>query len=355
MSRLPSYQELKYRFPLTASQMHFVSKSRQTIQNILDGKDSRLLGIIGPCSIHDLQSAKEFAKQLHELALHLSDHFFLIMRVYCEKPRTLAGWKGFLYDPFLDGSNQILTGIEWTRLLLRELIEMEVPTATEFLDPMTAFYYADLISWGSIGARTSSSQTHRQMASGLHMPIGFKNGLAGNLSAAIHGVMSASHSHTYVGLNNQGQPSIIHTPGNPHAHIVLRGGEPSGPNYDKKSIEDSLMRLTHHHLPQRLLIDCSHQNSGKKPENQSLVFQSVLEQVVEGNTSIKGFMLESHLYGGNQVLLEDPSHLKYGISITDGCLDWETTSQLLQWGSRDLQKTRIEDQKNRYVPSEALF
>ncbi|MFI5343179.1 MAG: 3-deoxy-7-phosphoheptulonate synthase [Chlamydiales bacterium] len=332
MDALPSYGDLKSRYCMSSLQSDFIKQSRQTIINILNGIDPRLLLIIGPCSIHDLKSAREFAEQLKELAAAISSQFFTVMRVYCEKPRTTAGWKGILYDPFLDGSNQIKAGIELTRQLLLDLADLGVPAATEFLDPLTAYYYNDLISWGSIGARTSSSQTHRQLASGLAMPMGIKNGIAGNVSAAIDGVIAASLPHAYIGINSAGVKSIIRTNGNPNAHIVLRGGE-SGPNYDPLSVSDALSKLEQASLSPRLVIDCSHHNSNKQHYHQTVVFQSLLQQIIEGNTNIRGCLLESHLFAGSQPLTGDPKQLEYGISITDPCLDWKTTRHLLLWGA----------------------
>lgn len=341
MPLLPSYKELKNQLPLSDFHHFFIEQSRQTIRQILHRTDSRLLCIIGPCSIHDPLSAKEFAARLKQLALELSPYFFLVMRVYCEKPRTSAGWKGFLYDPFLDGSCDIKTGIFWTRQLLLELASMEVPAAAEFLDPLTAFYYEDLISWGSLGARTSCSQPHRQLASHLSMPMGIKNGITGNLSTAVNGVSAASLPHTYAGLNGLSQPSIIRTKGNPDAHLVLRGGE-NGPNYDPLSVAEALKRLEIAQLPQRLLIDCSHQNSGKQHDRQPHVFQSILHQVVEGNPTIRGVLLESHLQAGNQPLTS-PLHLTYGVSITDACLDWHATDHLMRWGASYLAQHVLAD------------
>jgi len=338
MEFLPSYKELKTTLPLLPDQHRFIEESRQTVRSILNGTDSRLLLIVGPCSIHDPLSAKEFAKRLCQLAQHVSSHFFIIMRAYCEKPRTSAGWKGFLYDPFLNGSHAILTGIEWTRQLLLELTSLQIPVATEFLDPLTAFYYDDLVTWGSIGARTASSQIHRNLASNLSMPIGFKNGIAGNVSAAVNGVMVANHPHTFMSICENGKPTIFRTKGNQDAHIVLRGGE-SGPNYDPSSVSEALARLEHAQLPPCLLIDCAHHNSGKKHDKQLAVFQSVIHQILEGNTNIRGLMLESHLHAGNQTLLSsNPSQLHYGVSITDPCLDWKSTAHLIQWGAERLQR-----------------
>lgn len=337
MESLPSYKELKTRFPLLTTQRQFIEDSRQTVRAILNGTDPRLLLIVGPCSIHDLSSAKEFAQRLRQLADNVASQFFLIMRVYCEKPRTGSGWKGFLYDPHLDGSHAMQQGIEWTRQLLLELASLQVPAATEFLDPLTAFFYDDLITWGSIGARTASSQVHRNLASGLSMPIGFKNGVAGNISAAVNGALAASHAHTYMRICDNGKPTISRTTGNSDAHIVLRGGE-EGPNYDPSSVSDALSRLEQAKLPPRLLIDCAHHNSGKKYERQALVFQSVIHQIVEGNTNIRGLMIESHLHAGNQIIPSHPSLLKYGVSITDPCLDWNSTAHLICWGAQHFQQ-----------------
>ena len=337
MQPLPSYKELKTRFSLSSAQRLFIEESREAVRAILNGTDSRLLLIVGPCSIHDSASAKEFACRLKQLAAAVSSHFFLVMRVYCEKARTSSGWKGFLYDPLLDESHAMHLGIEWSRQLLLDLSTLQIPAATEFLDPLTAFYYDDLITWGSIGARTSSSQTHRQLASGLSMPIGFKNGVAGNISAAVNGALAGSHPHTYMGLSDNGHLTIFNTPGNPDSHVVLRGGE-SGPNYDPSSVSETLTRLDHLQLPLRLLIDCAHQNSGKKHDRQPGVFQSVIHQIVEGNNNIRGLMLESHLYAGNQTLPMDRSKLQYGISLTDPCLDWPSTAHLIQWGVQHLQQ-----------------
>lgn len=335
MDSLPSYKELKEQFLLLPEQQSFIQKSRQTVREILNGTDPRLLLIVGPCSIHDLDSAKEFALRLKQLAETVSSEFFLIMRIYCEKPRTSSGWKGFLYDPLLDGSHELQKGIQWTRQLLLELASIEVPTATEFLDPLTAFYFEDLITWGSIGARTASSQIHRNLASSLSMPIGFKNGIAGNISAAVNGALAASHPHTFMHICDNGKPTISRTSGNSDAHIVLRGGE-TGPNYDPLSVSEALTKLEQANLPPCLIIDCAHHNSGKKHDQQPIVFQSIIHQVLEGNGNIRGLMLESHLIGGSQSLSNPPSNLIYGMSITDPCLDWLSTAQLIRWGAEHL-------------------
>lgn len=333
MDVLPTYRSLKDLLPATGLQKDFIKKSRATVKNILNGSDPRLLLIVGPCSIHSYAVAKEYALLLKELAEFLSPQFFILMRVYCEKPRTKTGWKGFLYDPYLNGSNEIKSGIKLTRQLLLELADLGMPAATEFLEPLTAHYYDDLITWGSIGARTSSSQTHRQLASGLDMPIGIKNGVAGNISAAIDGVIAVSHPHTCIGINEDGRKTIFNTTGNAFAHVVLRGGE-SGPNYDPLSVSQTLAKLEQSNLPPVLLVDCSHHNSNKQFHRQSIVFRSILQQILDGNANIRGCMIESNLFSGSQPLPSDSNQLKYGISITDSCLDWKTTRQLLIWGAQ---------------------
>jgi 3-deoxy-7-phosphoheptulonate synthase len=329
MTPLPSYKELKNRIHLGTQEVDYIKQSRQTIRDILNGKDPRLLLIIGPCSIHDAASAKEFASRLKILAEGVSENFFIAMRVHCEKPRTSFGWKGYLYDPHLDGSNDMTTGITWTRRLLLELTQLQIPAATEFLDPLTAGYFEDLISWGSIGARTSSSQPHRQLASSLGMPVGIKNSTSGNISDAVNGVVSASQSHTYMTLDANGKPIVIRSSGNPDAHIVLRGGE-NGPNFDETCIKRGLNELKNNQQPTRLLVDCSHQNSGKQLDRQPHVFQSVLDQFASGNSAIRGLLLESHLLEGSQNTKNvSPPHLKYGISITDDCLGWSSTERIV--------------------------
>lgn len=329
MKPLISPLQLKQLFPLTAEQQSFIHSSRSSIQKILNNTDSSLLLIIGPCSIHDPQAAVDYALKIKAISSRFSSRFSIAMRTYFEKPRTSVGWKGMLYDPFLDGSHDIEAGLIQTRKLLLELIKIGVPTATEFLDPLTSHYYEDLICWGSIGARTSSSQTHRQLASGLSMPIGIKNGLEGDINTAVNGVLSVSQPHTYLGVNEQCSPSIIRTSGNNHAHLVLRGGE-LGPNYDSESIKSTLNCLGDLHLPRRLIVDCSHGNSRKLHENQKYVFNSVLTQFLEGNSDIRGLMLESNLFEGCQSLSSAPAQLEYGVSITDSCLSWRATEELIE-------------------------
>lgn len=337
MDPFPTSSAIKSEHPLTQKVSDFILKSRQTVHDILNGSDPRKLFIVGPCSIHELGSAIEFAKRLKKLSDKVSSQIFLVMRVYFEKPRTSLGWKGFLVDPCLNESYAVHSGIRWSRELLLTLADMQVPAATEFLDPLLSFYFDDLITWGSIGARTASSQVHRHLASHLSMPIGFKNGVAGNVSAAIDGVLAASHRHTFLHVNPEGVLELIQSRGNEGAHVVLRGGE-SGPNFDKASVSQLLSDLKKSKLPLRVLIDCAHHNSTKNNNEQSVVFQSVLNQILEGNEFIRGMMLESHLFEGNQPHPTQANGLKYGISITDPCLEWELTEHLVLSAAKQLQQ-----------------
>jgi len=326
---LLSPEELISNLPINAHQERFVAQSREVIKHVLDGKDSRFLLIIGPCSIHDIASTKEYARKLSQLVQSMKNAFQIVMRVYFEKPRTSLGWKGFLYDPWLNGTCDIQSGLIHARQLLIDLADMEIPAGTEFLDPFTAHYFGDLISWGCIGARTSSSPIHRQLASALPMPVAFKNSTEGSVSNAIHGIISAASQHSHMSFNHHGV-TVVQTNGNPDCHIVLRGGERS-PNYDPQSISKTLALLKNANLPQRVLVDCAHDNSFKEHEKQQIVFESVLQQVVRGNESIRGALLESHLYPGKQSFPLDPSQLQYGVSLTDGCLGWEQTERLIKW------------------------
>lgn len=325
---LPSPFEVKAMLPLSAETASFVEQARQTARNIVSGKDLRRVLIIGPCSIHDRIAAIEYAKLLKELSLKVERTCFVVMRVYVEKPRTLTGWKGLLYDPHLDGSHDIQTGLLWTRQLMLALSNMHIPIATEFVDPMASVYFDDLISWGFIGARTSASQPHRQFASSLNIPIGFKNSTDGNLDNAICGVISAKEPHASMHIDSHGKLCALHTEGNRYSHIVLRGAC-EFTNYDAGSVSNAMAQLEESGQPKRLLIDCSHGNCEKRAGKQGQVFQSVLEQMAHGNQGIMGMMVESHLEGGNQSLTEDLSQLKYAVSITDPCLDWKTTEDLV--------------------------
>lgn len=330
MERLLSPEELQTELPANQLITEWICRSRQDILDVLHHRKERFLLIIGPCSIHDPQSALEYASKLRTLATEVSDTFLLVMRVHYEKPRTALGWKGFLYDPLLDGSNQMALGLRQTRELLLKLAEMRVPAAAELLDPLTVPYLSDLISWGCVGARTASSQIHRQMASGLHLPIAFKNSTDGDVQTAINGVLSAQSPHSFLSIDPQGCLVSMHTQGNPHCHVVLRGGE-NKPNYHPQSIYEVLEKLGEVGLPKRVVIDCSHDNSARKMELQPYVFQSVLRQYQEGNLAIRGLMLESHLFAGNQHMPCATKPLQYAVSLTDPCLDWETTERLIRW------------------------
>jgi len=336
---LASPQELKKELPISQNQLAFVHQSRVDVNRILKGEDSRLLLIVGPCSIHDVKAAEEYAIKLRDLAKSVSDSFLVLMRVYFEKPRTALGWKGLLYDPHLDDSNNISTGLRWTRQLLLDLTELKIPIATEILDPAAPGYFSDLISWGCIGARTAASQTHRQIVSGLPIPIAFKNSTDGNINIAINGVLAAAHPHSYLGVDDAGRTSVIHTSGNEHCHVVLRGGD-ARPNYDIESIRMTLKHLELQSLPQRVLVDCSHGNSNRKHERQPIVFQSVMHQILEGNRQIRGMLIESNLHEGNQPFLTDRSQLQYAVSVTDPCIDWITTESLINWGHAKFSKQR---------------
>lgn len=337
IERLPSPLEIKQEIVVKTHHFDFIQESRQQIANILDGNDDRLLLIIGPCSIHDSKATKEYAANLFSLAESVSKSFFIVMRTYFEKARTALGWKGMLYDPHLDGSNDITSGIRHARQLLLDLAEMQIPTATEFLDPISHRYLNDLISWACIGARTAESQVHRQFASGLSMPIAFKNTTSGNINAAVQGASTAACPHSFFGVDDQGHASIISTKGNRHTHIVLRGGE-NHSNYDAYSIEKALELLRKNNLPERLMIDCSHGNSSRCQNKQKIVFKSVIEQYLNGNNAIKGLALESNLFAGKQSIPLDKSRLQYAVSLTDPCLDWEETQMLIQENAELLKK-----------------
>ncbi len=324
---LPSPGDLHKELPLTPPQAQFIKRTREKIISILSGSDMRQLLVVGPCSIHDITAAKEYANKLKKLADEVQDSFLIVMRNYFEKPRTRLGWKGLLHDPHLNGGNDIAAGLRAARQLLLDLTDLGVPAATEFLDPASPDYYGDLICWGCIGARTSSSQIHRQIASGLQIPIAFKNSTDGNVDSAIHGVQAASVPHTYIGMDSTGKVSMVHSRGNPHTHVMLRGGEKKA-NYDSDSIRGTLSQLEKNGCSRRVLIDCAHDNCQKQAEKQVEVFRNVIRQVFEGNDEIRGLMLESHLYGGNQGMNHGTS-LKYGVSLTDPCLDWATTERII--------------------------
>lgn len=320
--------ELKAELPLTESAYQTVLHGRETIRNILDGSDKRIFVVIGPCSIHDPKAAHEYATRLKLLSEKVKDSLYIVMRVYFEKPRTTVGWKGLINDPDMNDSFNIEKGLRIGRKLLLELNEQGLPCATEALDPNSPQYYQDLISWSAIGARTTESQTHREMSSGLSSPVGFKNGTDGGLTVATNAMQSVKHGHSFLGLNEAGQVSVIHTSGNPYAHVVLRGGN-GKPNYDAGSVAEAESALAKAKVSNKIMIDASHANSNKDPYLQPLVLKNVTEQIIDGNKSIVGLMVESHLKGGRQDIPENLCDLEYGKSVTDGCIDWETTENVL--------------------------
>ena len=326
---LPTPEEIKRQLPVTETAAATVLTARQTVQNILDHQDHRVFVVVGPCSIHDVAAARDYARRLRALADEVSDTLFLIMRVYFEKPRTTVGWKGLINDPHLDDSFDIAEGLRIARALLLEIAELGLPAGTEALDPLCPQYLDDLLTWTAIGARTTESQTHREMASGLSTPVGFKNGTNGSLEVAINALQSASRPHSFLGINANGQSAVVRTTGNRYGHVVLRGGS-DGPNYDTVTMALCEKELTKNKLPLNIVVDCSHANARKDPALQPLVMKDCVHQILEGNRSIVGFMIESNLAWGNQAIPADRSQLKYGVSITDACVDWATTEQMLR-------------------------
>ena len=316
--------ELKKEIPISEKARKTVLNGRTAIEKILSKEDHRLFIVVGPCSIHDIEAAREYAKKLKTLAAQVNDCLEIVMRVYFEKPRTTTGWKGLINDPFMNDSFKITEGLKIGRKLLREILEIGLPTATEALDPISPQYMQDLITWSAIGARTTESQTHREMASGLSSSIGFKNGTDGSLTVAINALQSVAKPHRFLGINSDGKVSVIKTKGNPHAHVVLRGGN-GKPNYDSVSVSICEQELSKAGIDKNIMIDCSHANSNKDHNLQPLVLENICNQILDGNQSIVGVMIESNLEGGNQKLSDDLSLLKYGVSVTDACIDWETT------------------------------
>ena len=314
--------------PLDEAATRTIVAGRQAVEKILAGDDPRLLAVVGPCSIHDLDAARDYAARLKSLADRVNDRLLVIMRVYFEKPRTTVGWKGLINDPHLDDSFDVATGLRLARGLLIEIAGMGLPTATEFLEPITPQYIADTIVLGAIGARTTESPTHRQMASGLSMPVGFKNSTDGSLQAAVDAMQSARTPHSFLGIDNDGGTCLVSTTGNPWGVLMLRGGR-SGSNYSSEVLVEARRRLESAGLPARVIVDCSHANSGKDHRRQSVVWHDVIEQRVAGDRSIVGLMLESNIHPGSQPPQSDRGKLQYGISITDGCIGWEETEQLL--------------------------
>ena len=325
--RLPTPDEVKAELLLSSDLADQIANHRQTVSDILTRQDKRLLVVVGPCSIHDVEGALDYAKRLRELAARVSPSLFVIMRAYFEKPRTTVGWKGLINDPNLDDTFHIQQGIRIARRLLIDIAKLGLPLSTEALDPISPQYLHDLISWSAIGARTTESQTHREMASGLSSAVGFKNGTDGGLDVAINALQSVNAPHRFLGINPDGQVSVVHTRGNPNAHIVLRGGN-EGPNYNAESINTCHNALVKNGLKPNIMVDCSHANSNKNHKQQATVAQNVADQIITGNSSIIGLMLESNIGSGNQKLVT-PEDLEYGVSITDACIDWPETESLL--------------------------
>lgn len=326
---MPSPEEIHARVPLSDKATQTVMQGREALRNILDRKDHRLFVVVGPCSIHDPAAGLDYARRLKKLSDELSDTLLLVMRVYFEKPRTTTGWKGFINDPDMDDSFNINKGMELARKFLRDVAEIGLPAGTEALDPISPQYLGDLIAWTAIGARTTESQTHREIASGLSTPVGFKNATNGNVGIAVNAILSASRPHSFLGINGEGHTSIVRTRGNPYGHIVLRGGD-GRPNYDTVSVRIAEEALRKAKLPANIVVDCSHANSYKNPELQPLVMSDVINQIRFGNTSLAGVMIESNLVAGNQPIPQNLALLRYGCSVTDACVGWETTETMLR-------------------------
>lgn len=319
---------LQERQPLGDTAAQFVEQHRREIADVLHGRSDRLLAIVGPCSIHDHAQAMEYAHQLQKVAQQFKEELLIIMRVYFEKPRTTTGWKGYINDPLMDDSFQVDVGMERARKFLLDVAEIGLPAATEALDPISPQYLGDLIAWTAIGARTTESQTHREISSGLSTPVGFKNGTNGDVAIAVNAILSASRPHSFLGINGQGRTSIVRTRGNRYGHLVLRGGD-GRPNYDTVSVRMAQQALLKAGLPANIVVDCSHANSYKNPDLQPLVMADVVNQIRMGNRSLVGVMIESNLVDGNQPIPSDMKQLKYGCSVTDACIDWETTERML--------------------------
>ena len=325
---LISPRALQQALPMTEAANQTVVESRDIIKRIINGEDHRIMAVVGPCSIHNREAGLEYARRLQTLAQKVRDRIYVIMRVYFEKPRTTVGWKGLINDPHLDGTFDIATGLRIGRSILLEVAEMGLPTATEMLEPITPQYIADLVSLASIGARTTESPTHRQMASGLSMPVGYKNGTDGNLQVALDAMIAARTPHSFLGIDGDGQTCIVNTTGNPWGHLIVRGGR-SGPNFSPESLKEASEKLSALGLSPRVIVDCSHGNSNKDYKNQGIVWKNVIEQRLVGNDAIIGLMLESNLLAGQQKLGKDPAALEHGISITDACIGWDETEALL--------------------------
>jgi len=325
---IASPSDLVERMPVSKTAHDTVLQGRTAAQAILDGKDKRKLVIVGPCSIHDLDAAVEYAEKLAELSKKVEDKMLIFMRTYFEKPRTTVGWKGFIYDPYLDDSYSLTKGVELARELLIKINELGLPTASEVLGPVVVQYYSDLLSWAAIGARTTESQTHRELASGLSMPVGFKNGTGGDIDIATNAVLSAQSPHHFLGMDDDGKVSVVATKGNPYGHIILRGGS-NGPNYDAESVAKVANECDAAGINPRILVDCSHANSGKNYKKQGEVWRDVWNQIADGSENIAGMMIESNLNEGNQKIGGGFGDLEYGVSVTDACIGWEETEEII--------------------------
>ena len=346
---LPSPRELHREIPLSAELIRRVQGFRQTVEHVLDDEDHRLLAVVGPCSIHNLEAAEEYARRLKILSDEVSDSICILMLVYFEKPRTVLGWKGLINDPYMNDTFHIQEGIRMARHFLRRVAEIGLPSATEVLDPLMPQYIGDLVSWSAIGARTVESQTHREIASGLSTPVGLKNATDGSLSSAINGIKAAMGPHHFLGVTDEGLPAVFSTTGNPYPHLVLRGGKT--PNYTEDSIGSTEEALRAAGVPVQIIVDCSHGNSGKQPERQCEVTRELMRQIEKGNRSIRGFMLESNLEWGNQPMAGDPKNLLPGVSVTDACIDWPTTEEILR-EVHHRHKTVIEERFTSYAGAE---
>jgi len=336
-TELVSPGELERSLPMSSRAHRTVVEGRETIQNLLTGADPRMLLVCGPCSIHDPQAAMDYAVRLADLKERLADRLYIVMRVYFEKPRTTVGWKGLINDPHLDGSFDINTGLRTARKLLLDINETGLAAGTEFLDPFTPQYIDDLVAWAAIGARTTESQTHRQMASGLSMPVGFKNATNGEVKVALNAMKSARHPHHFLGVDEQGRACVVSTRGNPWGHLILRGGS-GKPNYDPDNVAAAAATLREAELPAALMVDCSHANSGKQHDQQEAVWQNLIRQRIDapGQTPVIGAMMESNLGEGRQDIPEDRSRMQYGVSVTDSCIGWPKTEELLVEGHKSL-------------------
>ncbi len=329
--------EIKRELPLSEKAKENVVSKRKEIQEILSGKGSRKILIVGPCSIHNIEEALEYAEKINSLQEKVKGRFLVLMRTYFEKPRTIMGWKGLINDPNLNGSFNIEKGLKIARKLILDINELGVGCATEFLDPTVPQYLSDLVSWTAIGARTTESQTHRELASGLSMPVGFKNTTQGTVKPAINSIKSSSNPHSFLGINPHGKTSIVKTKGNPDCHIILRGGT-SGVNYEEESVKEIQEQLEKSQVNKGLIIDCNHGNSNKEFKKQKDIFHNIISQIKRGNDNILGIMIESNLKEGNQELIGNPEELKKGISITDPCLSWEDTEKLILEGYEELKE-----------------